>query len=284
MRRLCLPLLLTLVLAAPAWAGPPGLLDAQELSTSSDADWLEGRQLVFYAEDLASGERYAYGRKGVDQRHCPWSSFKIPNTLIALETGVADGLDFRIPYDPARRPSESYWPEDWKQDQTLKSAFQRSAAWYYQELALRIGSPVYRGYLGHFGYGNCEVPEGSDSFWLGGPLAISAKEQASFLRRLLVGQLEVSPHNIALLSEISVLGPVGTSTLHGKTGSGPLKPGRMEGAFEGWLVGWVERPDRKPVVFATYTSGPNYASIKDFRRQASERLLGKIGAMPTSRP
>lgn len=277
-------LLLCYLLTLPALAGPPGVLDAQELADPNEAGWLEGRKLVFYAEDLATGERYVYGRKEAEQRHCPWSSFKIPNTLIALETGVASGLETRIAYDSARRPAEPYWPQDWKQDQTLASAFQRSAAWYYQDLALRIGSEAYRGYLGHFGYGNCDVPEGSDNFWLGGPLAISPKEQATFLRRLLVGQLEVSPHNIELLSQISVLKTFGPLVLHGKTGSGPLKPGRFEGAFEGWLVGWVVRPQGKPVVFATYTSGPNYQSIKDFRQQASERLLESIGALPTSTP
>lgn len=283
MRRLW-PLLLIALLSAPISAGPPAVLEAQELAGAEDATWLAGRELTFYAEDLASGERYVFGRNKVEQRHCPWSTFKIPNTLIALETGIAGSLDHTIRYDPSRRPAETYWPEDWKQDQTLRSAFQRSAAWYYQELALLIGSEVYRGYLGHFGYGNCEVPEGSDSFWLGGPLAISPKEQASFLRRLLVGQLEVSPHNIELLSELSVVETRGTLVLHGKTGSGPVKPGQFEGPFEGWLVGWVARPQSKPVVFATFATGPSYSSIKEFRQQASERLLERIGAWPTSTP
>ena len=169
-------LLWSFVLTLPVWAGPPDLLEPQEMWSAADAAWLDGRELVFYAEDLESGERYAYGRQKADQRHTPWSTFKIPNLLIALESGAIVDLGSRIEYNAARRPAEPYWPEDWKQGQTAQSAFQRSVAWYFQDLALVIGAPAYRGYLGHFGYGNVEVPEGSDQFWLDGSLQVSPKD------------------------------------------------------------------------------------------------------------
>lgn len=246
---------------------------------AEDAEWKQGRDVVFYAEDLESGERYAYQRKRIEERHTPFSSFKIPNLLIALETGVAESLDHSIAYDPTRRPSESYWPDDWKQDLTLGKAFQVSAAWYFQELALRIGTPAYRGYLEHFGYGASDFAEGSDSFWLDGTLKVSPKEQATFLRRLLVGQLEVSPHNMTLLSKVSGLGSLGTGALHGKTGAGPLTHGAYDGPFEGWLVGWLERPGRKSVVFAVWASAPNFEALKAFRQETAERLLRRCGAV-----
>src|SRR5690606_35531926 len=112
-----------------------------------------------------------------DERQPPFSSFKIPNLLIALETGVAQNLDRRIPWDPARRPAASYWPKDWRQDQTLATAFTRSAAWSFQDLALEIGTERYRDYLRRFAYGNANAPAGSDSFWL---------DDADPARRLLV--------------------------------------------------------------------------------------------------
>jgi beta-lactamase class D len=280
MLRISLLLWLLALGSAPSWAGPPGVLDAQELRLPEDEAWLDGRAMVFYAEDLDSGERYAYQRQKVDERHGPWSTFKIPNLLIALETGVAPGLDHRIRYNPAGRPTESYWPEDWSKDQTLETAFQRSAAWYFQDLALLIGAKTYRGYLGHFGYGNVQVADGSDSFWLDRTLKISPKEQASFLRRLLIGQLEVSPHNIELLAQVSAVKPLSDGlVLHGKTGSGPVKANDFDGPFEGWFVGWLERPNARPVVFAAWAQAPSYGLLKDFRQEVAERMLERMGVI-----
>jgi beta-lactamase class D len=276
MRTLCALFLLTLL--TPSWAGPPGVFDPQELSRAGDEVWLDGRQLVFYAEDLATGERYAYQRDRIKERHPPFSSFKIPNLLIALETGAATGLDHRIAYEPARRPAESHWPEDWRQEQTLETAFKRSAAWYFQDLALAIGPDAYRGYLGHFGYG--QGASNSDAFWLDRSLVVSPKEQASFLRRLLIGQLEVSPNNIALLAQVSRAKSFGDLVLHGKTGAGPVTPGRFDGPFEGWYVGWLHRPSGKPVVFATWVAAPGFESLKDFRQQAAETMLQRMGMIP----
>jgi beta-lactamase class D len=277
-------LLCALCLAAPLWAGPPGVFEPLELSQPGDEAWLDGRDLVFYAEDLASGERYAYRRPKIEERHPPFSSFKIPHTLIALETGVASGLSHTIPYPAERRPAQSFWPQDWAQDQTLETAFQRSAAWYYQELALQIPTETYRGYLGHFGYGGGKIADGNDSFWLDGSLTVSPKEQVSFLRRLLLGQLEISPRAIEVLSRLSLAAELAPQTLHGKTGAGPVRHGQYEGPFEGWYVGWVERPGRKPVVFATWSRAPGFKQLKDFRLEATLRMLERMGVTGSSSP
>ena len=36
-------------------------------------------------------------------RHTPWSTFKMPNLIIALETGTAPSLDYALPWDPVRQ-------------------------------------------------------------------------------------------------------------------------------------------------------------------------------------
>lgn len=79
---------------------------------------------------------------------------------------------------------------------------------------------------------------------------------------------------------MSVLSEAAGYVLRGKTGSGPVAAGEFEGAFEGWLVGWVDKPDAETVVFATYVSGPSFESIGGFRHQISARLLRAIGALP----
>lgn len=268
------------VFIVASWAGPPGVLEPRELWVPADAPWLDDRQAVVYAEDLSTGERYAFVRSKIKDRHPPFSSFKLPHTLIALETGVAADLEHSIAYDPSKRPPASYWPRDWAQDQTLASAFERSAAWYYQDLTQSIPSDTYRGYIGHFGYGQSDFADGNDSFWLDGSLRVSAKEQASFLRRLLIGQLEVSPQNIELLSAVSVVKRSGDLVLHGKTGAGPQKAGDFDGPFEGWFVGWLERPAKAPVVFAAWVSAPSYESLRPFRQEVAETMLERIGVWP----
>ena len=275
--------LLTLLMLwpGPALAAPAAAPACSKLSVlHSDVQALGSRSVAFFAQDLGTGACYQLNPLGVDQRHAPWSSFKIPNLIIAMETGVAPSLGFKIAWDPKRRPRQTYWPADWAQDQTLETAFRRSAAWYYQELALRIGGPRYRQWLSRFAYGNALVADGDDAFWLGGSLRISPREQARFLARLLTGELGVSARSRAALEVVSLIDSRPGADLFGKTGSGPLLAGKFEGPFEGWLVGYLRRQGRQPIVYAL---GPDYASIKQFRQQISEALLQEMGVWPGGR-
>lgn len=148
---------------------------------------------VFVMKDLESGVESTWGPR-VKDRHPPFSSFKIPNLLIALETGAASGIEHPFPYSPERRPLQSWWPPDWAQDQTLETAFRRSAAWAFQDLALRLDEATYHKYLEEFEYGN-QAHHG-DAFWLDRSLLISPLEQVSFLERLLSGKLSVSTEHV----------------------------------------------------------------------------------------
>lgn len=202
--------------------------------------------------------------------------------MVGRLSACCDSSDYKIHWDSVRRPRQSYWPADWAQDQTLKSAFLRSAAWYYQELALKIKGPRYRQYLTRFGYGNAKVADGDDAFWLGGSLRISPIEQVRFIGRLLGGELGVSQRTLAALDEVSLQQARLGYEFHGKTGSGPIKPGDFDGPFEGWLVGYVRRPNAAPISYALYASGPSYSAIRDFRPQFAQRLLQDIGAWPAA--
>ena len=266
------------VFSSAAWAWPA--LGTGPVEIEGLEDVFAGRDTVVYVEDLETGLSYAANVSKVTERHAPWSSFKIPHMLIALETGVVSNLNSMIAYDPKRRPRASYWPDNWAQDQTLETAFKRSAAWYFQDLVPLIGAEKYAGYLDHFDYGNRQTPAGNDSFWLGGPLKVSPKEQVDFLRQLLTEQLEVAPLNVILLESVSTLRSDDGFVLHGKTGSGPLKSGQFSGAFEGWFVGWLERPGKKPVVFALWTQAGSYREISKYRRSATEEILKRLDFLP----
>ena len=64
------------------------------------------------------------------ERFSPFSTFKIPNSLIGLDTGVIADADYLIRWDPQKYPAQSGWTEPpfvyWKQDHTLRSAIKYS--------------------------------------------------------------------------------------------------------------------------------------------------------------
>jgi beta-lactamase class D len=172
-------------------------------------------------------------------RFLPASTFKIPNTLIALETGVADGPGFMLHRDENVAPREDWWPASWSGDHTLATALPGSVVWYYQELARRIGPQRMSDYLRRFDYGNQDVSGGIDRFWLTGGLRISAEEQLAFLRRFYDGALGVSRATTALTKTLLVLEETPRYRFSGKTGWAGL--GDADTADLGWLVGYIER-------------------------------------------
>ena len=232
---------------------------------------------AFALKDLETGEETVWGPQGQERRP-PFSTFKIPNFLIALETGQAINREHPLPYSPERRPEQTWWAVDWAQDQTLETAFRRSAAWAFQDLALGIGEEAYGRYLEDFGYGN-QAHRG-DAFWLDRSLLISAPEQAKFLERLLTGELSVSEQHLEELRHVALFKEKSGYRLYGKTGAGPIREGDFSGSFEGWFVGWLERPDAAPVVFAYWTCKGSFAELKDFRASEAQRFLKVLEHLP----
>ncbi len=192
---------------------------------------------TFVLVDGQTGHIRIHNPERARSRFLPASTFKIPNTLIALETGVADGPDFSLPFDPNKTTPQEWWPEAWTQDPTLRTAFQNSVYWYYQEIARRIGPERMDAYVAQFAYGNQALTPTVDLFWLEGDLRISPEEQVAFLRRVYTGDLGVSERTTAILKAIMVLEETDTYRLSGKTGTAEVTPTREMG----WLVGYVER-------------------------------------------
>ncbi len=167
------------------------------------------------------------------QRFIPASTFKIPNTLIGLDCGAVANVDEVFPYDGGER-----WLEAWKKDMGLREAIRVSNVPVYQELARRIGLARMRAAVKSFNYGNTEVGDVVDRFWLDGPLAISALEQVDFLRRLTAGELPVQPESLEAVREITLLEKADAFALYGKTGW--TGAGTADEPGIGWFVGWVE--------------------------------------------
>jgi len=171
------------------------------------------------------------------QRFIPASTYKIPNSLIALETGVAKGAEHVIPWDSAVKPTKGFWSHKWSKNHTLRSAIRLSVYWYYQALAREVGVERMQEYLDQFDYGNRDTGGGIDRFWLHGDLRISPNEQVRFLERMYNEKLGLSARSTRIVKEILVLEERVGYRLSGKTGTADVTPTRELA----WLVGFVER-------------------------------------------
>ncbi len=181
--------------------------------------------------DLKNDSIICYNRERTTKAFIPASTFKIPNTLIALETGVVTDENFLIKWDSTR-----YDIGTWNKDHSLKTAFANSVVWYYQEVARRIGQERMQHYVDMMQYGNRDISGGIDLFWLEGSLRISQVQQIDFLRRLYTYQLPISKRSIDILKKIMILEKADTYTLSAKTGLALRAATHI-----GWLVGFLER-------------------------------------------
>ncbi len=82
--------------------------------------------------------QFVHNPERAARRYCPASTFKIPNTLIALETGALKDKDELLKWD-----GKKHQFADWNKDQTLASAFAASCVWnstsaWPRKLATRV--------------------------------------------------------------------------------------------------------------------------------------------------
>ena len=262
--------------AEASGAGPAASAGARPPRAEGPADFPPGTSGSFVSLDLRSGERFRVNASGCATRHSPYSTFKIPSSLIGLETGVVADPDERWRWDATRYPPPSPAPggdylRAWQQDQNLRTALPRSIVWYFREVASRVGEPRMMQWLATFGYGNQDISGGLDRFWLGSSLRISPDEQAEFLAKLQRGQFPVSRRNVDLVKELLTQEAGPGFRLVAKSGSSP------DG--EGWLVGWVETQGGG-CTFALHLAAPGYEEMARIRPGLARDFLHRAGCLP----
>jgi len=169
-----------------------------------------------------------------NRRYSPASTFKIFNSLIALDAGAVKNEYEIVPYGgkPQRQKS-------WEKDTHLKEAMRISSLPIYQEVARRVGNSAMQDYLVELNYGNLSIGQKIDQFWLSGALKISAKEQVHLLASLAKKSLPFSTELQEVVKDITLVRSGKGWSLHAKTGWGrPITP------TIGWWVGWVEKKGR----------------------------------------
>ena len=192
----------------------------------------QGVQGTIVMSSLNGGTTFIHNDLRAGQRFSPASTFKIPNTLIALEEKVLAGKDDIFKWD-----GQIHDVATWNHDQTLTSAFKVSCVWCFQELARRVGAEKYQQYLRDLNYGEWREPFVATTFWLDGSLQISALEQVNFLRRVYRRELPLSDPAYEPLKHIMLVEEGNTYTLWAKTGWAARVTPPV-----GWYVGYVETP------------------------------------------
>lgn len=197
---------------------------------AAGADPFGGRDGCLLMLDLKSGKviREINPRR-CQQRFSPCSTFKVAAAAMAFDAGILEN-DRRFGWDgtPDARP-------ECNQDQTPASWMEHSVIWVTQVLTSELGLSSVKRYLRDFEYGNQDFSGGLTQAWLTSSLKISAREQAHFMRRLLLGQLPILPTAQRQTVEILVRQQSPRARLAGKTGSGRLSGGRQLGWYVGYL-------------------------------------------------
>jgi len=232
-----------------------------------------GRPGTFVLLDARRGELVGTNRARALTRYTPASTFKIPNSLIGLSVGAVASVDTVLPY---RSDAPPFSPA-WEKDMGLREAIVVSNVPIYQELARRIGLERMREAVNRLDYGNREIGSVVDTFWLRGPLAISAVEQTRFLDRLARQVLPFPLQAQRAVREITLVEQGPGWQLHAKTGwqNGP-NPG------VGWWVGWVEK-DGRTVPFALNLDIHQRAD-GELRQRLGRAALELLGVLPPSPP
>lgn len=197
--------------------------------------------------------------------YLPASTFKLFNSLVALQEGAVPDDDTVLPWDKVERYSPN-----WNQDLNMRQALPYSAAWFYQVTARRVGVERMQHWLDTVDYGNKLIGDSIHMFWIRGGLRITPLEQVRFVEAL---NDEALPFDVAHQRTVKRIMPGDSNAtwrIKAKTGWAVL-----ENEEYGWYVGWVER-GRSTAYFAIHL---DIGSNEDARKRytATYTLLQREG-------
>lgn len=214
----------------------------------------------FVVYDQSDGITVKYNTALCDTGYIPASTFKIPNSLIALEEGVVTDTNQVFIWNGQEWPNAA-----WNRNQTLKTAMRYSCIWVFFEIAKQVGSDKYYDYVKSFNYGNQDLTGPPTRFWLAGRFRISANQQIEFLKKFYNYQLPVSQRSIDIVKDLIILEKTDSYKLSGKTGGAMIN----DNDYIMWLVGYVEKDNR------TYFYSMNFITQNYDKLSQARYLLAK---------
>ncbi len=206
---------------------------------------LDKQKQVFYANDFDEASKPAL----------PASTFKIPNTIIGLETGLLKNKHTIFEWNGEQRQFSF-----WEKDLTAREAFQSSCIPCYQDFARKIGAERMNTYLTKLKFGDMDVnTQNIDEFWLRGNSKITPFQQIDFLERLYFEKLAISKQTNKEIKDILMIEQQPNYRLSGKTGWIASENQKDIG----WFVGYVEKGE-EVFFFATKIYPKQSMSTKTF--------------------
>lgn len=239
------------------------LTHAQDWDTVKIKQMLAWHDATMIVLGNSANQKFVYNARRSKQRFLPASTFKIPNSLIGLETKVIADENFVIKWDGINRDNK-----EWNRDHSLATAIKYSVVPYYQELARRVGRENYVKIFSEFDYGNKTIGDKIDLFWLDCSLKISAEEQIIFLKNFYEYKIPFSKRNIDIVKKIISEEKYEHSILKFKTGTGR----KEDKTWIAWLVGYVERKNNT-YFFAFNVDGKTYDEAKKIRDEIPRKIL-----------
>lgn len=240
--------------------------------------------------ELGKDDVFELGGEECAVRTLPASTFKIPNAIIALDSGVLKDENTVYKWDGQKR-----WMDDWNRDHALPTSMWYSVVWFYQRIAKEVGADRYRKYLADFHYGNADPSGDVTMFWLNHTLQISPREEVAFLQNMYENKLPASPKAVETVKKILELRGEAKNhvrkrlpfvdqipdnvVLSGKTGSEwpnnkPLGPTDIVG----WFVGSIAK-DGRTWVFATRLRSNDEKKIGPYAGQVAYDILHERGML-----
>jgi beta-lactamase class D len=218
--------------------------------------------------DNRNGGITVYNMELDTQRVLPASTFKIVNSLIGIETGKITGEKMVIKWDGIVRDDS-----DWNKDMDMREAFKVSCVPYYQEVARRIGRDTMQLWLDSLHYGNMQIGNHIDSFWLDNSLKISPDEQLGLVSRLYFDQLPFQKRTQQIVRDVMIRENNTQYKLSYKTGYAYDENNNSIG----WVVGWIEE-NMHPYFFVTLVKahGKDQSIIKS-RLDITKNILKQYG-------
>jgi len=223
--------------------------------------------------DGDSRKVFGYNQSKWDSGYLPASTFKIPNSLIGLETGVIDsGYIFKWNGEKRRLPQ-------WNADLDLTQAFRVSCVPCFQEVARKIGPERMNEYLQKLHYPGMRVsPANIDLFWLEGVSRITPRQQLGFIMNLYDEKLPLQVKVMKAVKGMMLTEKTKDYTLSGKTGWAV-----RNGNNYGWFAGWLETKG-KTYFLATLVEPDDQQKTDDFaaaRKTVTMEVFRMLGMIPS---
>ncbi|APD06492.1 beta-lactamase [Flavobacteriaceae bacterium UJ101] len=225
-----------------------------------DSANIKGAILIY---DLEKGLYYSNDFKYTNEGKLPASTFKIANSIIALDHNIIKNDSTILKWNGEKR-----WMKRWEQDLTFKEAFHFSCVPCYQEIARKIGVTKMQEYLTKLNYGHINVDSTSiDHFWLEGASHINQMEQIDFLKRFYNSELPIKARTENIMKRMFIEEHNDEYQLSGKTGLSTIND-----VNNGWYVGYIETKP-KTYFFATNIEPKKPFDFNSFIKKRKEVTL-----------